>query len=154
MWVDPLARYEGHVEGLTVEEERKAREVFSVYGPQVERSQVAALLRAMGLTPSFLDMRELNKDLHRSSDSSLSFQSFLELYAAQKKPWDSMDEVMLQLSSFDHNGDGTIDSNEMVSALTTLGDTMTDAQCQRLVALADDRGRISIAVLAKWLLSK
>jgi hypothetical protein len=41
----------------------------------------------------------------------------------------------------------------MVSALTTLGDTMTEAQCQTLTVLADEKGRINIVVLAKHLLT-
>merc|ERR1711916_155941 len=126
-WVDPLDALTGTHADLNEQEITKAKQVYLVYSP-VERSHLVWLLRAMDLTPSFLD-----------------------IHAAEKKEWDTMDDVVAQLSSFDHLGDGTIDSNEMVSALTTLGDTMTEAQCQKLVALGDARGRISIVVLAKWL---
>ena len=105
----------------------------------------------MGCTPSFLEMRELHK---RLTQDTYGFQDFLELYAAEKKEWDTMDELMAQLASFDHKNDGTLDSNEMVSALTTLGDTMTEQECQKLLELADDRGKIQIVVLAKYLLTK
>jgi Ca2+-binding EF-hand superfamily protein len=147
--VDPLDQFKGNNAGLSADELKKAKEVFLIYEP-VQMSSLVTLLRAMGLTPSFLDMRELHK---KTSGTELSFQQFLDIYAAEKKEWDSMDEVITQLASFDHNNDGTIDSNEMVSALTTLGDTMTEAQCQKLTVLADEKGRINIVVLAKHLLT-
>jgi Ca2+-binding EF-hand superfamily protein len=127
-----------------------------VYGADesgtVASQQLVALLRAMGQTPSFLDMRELQKKLPAAP--RLSFQQFLDLYAAERRAWDSMEEVMAQLGSFDHKGDGTLDSSEMVSALTTLGDTLSEAQCADLLALADGKGRINIVVLAKCLLAQ
>lgn len=130
--------------------------MFALYGTtedgKMGSQQLVALLRAMGMTPSFLDMRELHKKL--APGASLSFHQFLDLYAAEKKPWDTMDEVMGQLASFDHKGDGTLDSNEMLSAVTTLGDVLSEAQCSALTGLADGKGRVNIVVLAKYLLAQ
>jgi len=155
-WVDPLARFQGNNAALTEAEILQAKKVFAVYGPDesgtVEAHQLVALLRAMGQTPSFLDMRELQKRLPAAP--RLSFQQFLDVYATERKAWDSMEEVMAQLASFDHKGDGTLDSSEMVSALTTLGDVLTEAQCADLLALADQKGRINIVVLSKYLLAQ
>lgn len=117
----------------------------------VASQQLVALLRAMGQTPSFLDMRELQQ---RLPATRLSFQQFLDVYAAERKAWDSMEEVLGQLASFDHKGDGTLDSHEMLSALTTLGDVLSEAQCSDLTTLADGKGRINIVVLSKFLLAQ
>lgn len=154
-WVDPLERWQGRNAALSDDDVLRAKKVFAVYAGSeagVPVNALVTLLRAMGLTPSFLDMRDVHKKL--GTTPSLTFQQFLDVYAAERKVWDTMDDVMNLLKSFDHNGDGTIDSNEMVSALTTLGDTLTEAQCAKLTALADGRGRISTAVLAKYLLAQ
>ena len=152
-WEDPLSQFEGANAELSAEEDKRARQVFLVSKSEgcVDRSALVGLLRAMGLTPSFLEMRELHKTV---MEEQLSFARFTDIYVAEKKAWDSHDEVVAQLASFDHNNDGTIDSNEMVSALTSIGDQMTTAECEQLTHLSDDKGRIRIVVLAKWLLTK
>jgi Ca2+-binding EF-hand superfamily protein len=75
------------------------------------------------------------------------------MVAERGKPKDTLDELVAMLKSFDHKNDGTLDSNELVSALTTLGETMTEAECARLLVLADAKGRINVVVLAQYLLS-
>ncbi len=60
---------------------------------------------------------------------------------------------LLSLTSL-RQGDGTLDSSEMMSALTTLGDVLSEAQCSDLLALADGKGRINIVVLSKYLLAQ
>ncbi len=120
-WVDPLARFQGANAVLSEAEILQAKKVraggvlfsvaslfpsqmFAVYGADdkgsVASQQLMALLRAMGQTPSFLDMRELHKRL--PAEPRLSFQQFLDVYATERKAWDSMEEVMAQLASFDH----------------------------------------------------
>lgn len=155
-WVSPLARWQGKHDALSEAELVHAKKVFAVYAVNedtVPSSKLVLLLRALGLTPSFLDMRELNPKL--PTTGSLTFQQFLDLYVAEKgrAKKDTLDEVVAMLKSFDHKSDGTLDSNELVSALTTLGETMTEAECARLLVLADQKGRINIVVLAQYLLA-
>jgi hypothetical protein len=62
-WVDPLARWEGRSDVLNEGELRRAREAFAVYAGEdlvVPSSKLVLLFRALGLTPSFLDMREVS----------------------------------------------------------------------------------------------
>jgi Ca2+-binding EF-hand superfamily protein len=155
-WVDPLAKWEGSHAGLSADEVLQAKKVFAVYTGEnsttVPISSLVLLLRAMGLAPSFLNMRELNPKL--PPGPSLSFQQFLDVFAGEKtRAKETLDEVVGMLKSFDHKNDGTLDSNELVSALTTLGETMTEQECSRLLVIADNKGRINIVVLAQFLLS-
>lgn len=91
-----------------------------------------------------------------SAKKHWSFQEFLNTYALYIKERDTVEALTAQLKSFDHNNDGTIDSDELTSALTTIGDVMTEEQVKRLVdgVGTTGRGRISIAALAKFLLAE
>lgn len=79
------------------------------------------MLRAMGLTPSYLDLRPLTSQ----AKETVSFQEFLDTYVMYTKAPDTHEALVAQLKSFDHQGDGTLDSDELMSALTTIG--MRDA---------------------------
>lgn len=80
----------------------------------------------------------------------------MDTYALYLKDRDSLDALTTQLKSFDHEGDGTLDSDELTSALTTIGDTMTEDQVKLLIGNvgANNRGKVSIAVLATYLLAE
>ncbi len=154
-WVDPLGGLEGQHAGLSASELLAAKRAFAVYAgneTSVPTSKLVLLLRALGCTPSFLNMRELHAKL--AGGKTMTFQQFLDVYVPEKsRAKDTLDEVVSMLKSFDHKNDGTLDSNELVSALTTLGETMSESECSRLLVLADAKGRINIVVLAQFLLA-
>lgn len=152
---------------------------FSPHLPQVYHvlggKDIGALLRSMGLTPSFLELRPLvggpdakalwpfqarsltlsQMHMHTSVDDSACAQDFVDTFALYLKERDTLDALTTQLKSFDHEGDGMLDSDELTSALTTIGDTMTEDQVRLLIGNVgtSSRGKISIAVLAKYLLA-
>lgn len=156
-WVEPLDKYEGSLDGLSSDEVLRAKKAFlsleeGPNGAAPSMSDVPQLLRMLGQAPSFHELREWGRQ--GELNGQLSLQRFLQIYAAHRRQLDALDDVVVALKSFDHNGDGTMDPNELTSAVTTLGDTLTEEEAAKLTALCDHKGRLSLAVLAKYLVSE
>lgn len=116
-----------------------------------EGREIAKMLRAMGLTPSFLELRPVTV----GSKECFSFQEFLDLYVQySQNPKDTMDSLTALLKAYDHQGDGTVDPDELQSALTSIGDTLTEEEVKGLLeAVGLQGGRLSIDALSKYLLA-
>lgn len=108
--------------------------------------EVGQLLRALGMTPTFVQVREIVREFDKDKSGSLSFDEFLNLYAKYKAPPSTSKELLEAFKVFDTNGDGSISAKELSEALTTLGDPLPEVQVKELIKTLDKNGNGKVSI--------
>ncbi len=69
---------------------RLLAEAFMLYDTsgdeKLDMKEVGQLLRALGMTPTHLQVREIVREFDKNKNGVLDFQEFLDLYAKHKQP--------------------------------------------------------------------
>ncbi len=61
---------------------------------KLDMKEVGQLLRALGMTPTHLEVREIVREFDKDKNGVLSFKEFLDLYAKHKKPAAAAKELL------------------------------------------------------------
>ncbi len=127
-----------------------AAEAFMLYDTsgdeKLELKEVGQLLRALGMTPTHLQVRDIVREHDKDKNGVLDFGEFLELYAKHKQPAAAAKELLEAFKVFDKKGTGTIAAADLSEALTTLGDPLPQVQVKELVAALDTKGTGQISI--------
>merc|ERR1711991_275910 len=146
--------------GLNDEEFAAAKEAFMIYDKDgsdtLDVRETGQLLRALGMTPTHIQVREIVREFDADKSGTLSFDEFLNLYAKYKAPPSSSKELLEAFKVFDINGDGSISASELSEALTTLGDPLPEVQVKELIKTLDKNGngKIEIAEFVAFLVKE
>jgi len=90
------------------------------------------------VTSRELDDMMTEVDEYRSG--SIGFVEFLTMMARKMKNVDPEEETRQAFASFDEDGNGFISSVELKEVLTKLGDTISEADADRLIRQVDSDG--------------
>lgn len=104
------------------------------------RSQeIGDVLRAVGQYPTKDEEKKLLKD-HTDGKvvSSKQFYAMVKAHQSANENWE--DELREAFNHFDEDGSGTIDTKEIVHAMTKIGQKLTEKQAQEFVREADVDG--------------
>jgi Ca2+-binding EF-hand superfamily protein len=118
------------------------RDVFSLYdrtgAGSVQPALLGDLLRAAGHNPTQAEVREIVAGLCGAPVDFATFQSaaagFSAAGAAGARSPATHDEMLLGFQVFDKDMSGTLPSEDLVSVLTTVGESMTPAEVRELLA--------------------
>merc|ERR1739848_241997 len=136
--------------------EQAAKEAFMLYDTsgdeKLDVKEIGQLLRALGMTPTHLQVRDIVREFDKDKNGTIEFNEFLDLYAAHKAPAASSKELLEAFAVFDKQGTGSINVSDLTEALTTLGDPMPEVQVKELIAtLNPTDGKISIEEFVAFL---
>ena len=143
---------------LTEEQILEFKDAFSLFDEigdgKVEKSRVPDILRSVGLNPLKQDLDKVEKDLKSIKDKRIAFEEFLPIYVPlAKKETGSAEEFVEALRMFDRDGNGRISAAELRRMLTALGDKLTEAQADVIIALQDKKGFVDYEKLVQDVLS-
>merc|ERR1711959_389128 len=102
--------------------------------PKLDVKEIGQLLRALGMTPTHLQVRDIVREFDKDKNGTIEFNEFLDFYAAHKAPAASSKELLEAFAVFDKQGTGSINVSDLTEALTTLGDPMPEVQVKELIA--------------------
>lgn len=143
---------------LTEEQLLEFKDAFSLFDQvgdgKVDKSQVPGLLRSVGLNPLKQDLDKVKENLKSMREKRVTFEEFLPIYVTlAKKQAGSAEEFTEALKMFDRDGNGYISSAELRRMLTALGDKLTEAQAEHIVAMFETKGMIDYEKLVQEVLS-
>eukprot|EP00999_Lentomonas_sp_LEN2_P000875 NODE_1875_length_707_cov_155.775862_g1825_i0.p1 GENE.NODE_1875_length_707_cov_155.775862_g1825_i0~~NODE_1875_length_707_cov_155.775862_g1825_i0.p1 ORF type:complete len:156 (+),score=37.38 NODE_1875_length_707_cov_155.775862_g1825_i0:178-645(+) len=121
------------------------REVFGFFekaNNQMPLTDLGTAMRALNLNPSNKQLEEYSGELNNGS-GMLDFGKFQEYMLVQlEQEKDSREMLVNALRVFDKEGDGYIQTAELKSVMTTMGEKYTAQEFDELVKNVDRGGKI------------
>jgi len=92
-------------------------------------ADMGKVLRSIGQNPTQTELAALCEEVDKDKSGTIEFDEFVDLMARTNKTQDDMDkEIIAAFRSFDVDGSGYLDREELVEALTTMGDGPVDEE--------------------------
>lgn len=125
---------------------------------KVDASNLGDLLRSLDLRPTNAII-EKNGGTKRRGEKKLTLEEFLPIYSQVKKEKESgaYEDFIEGLKVYDKNENGSMMEAELAHVLLSLGEKLTDAECEELFssvqAQTDDDGFIKYEPFVKKLMT-
>jgi len=134
------------------------KEIFSIFDSigdgMISQSELGDALRALEQNPTEAEVRKHLEQF--KPNERLSFEQFVPILQsiAKNKSKHKFDDFVEGLRHFDDEMTGQINGGALRRVLTQLGEPMTDAQVEDLLAgMEDDHGMVNYEELVKSVLS-
>jgi len=140
------------VEMLSADQQLRLRRAFNQFDSDasgfITSKEMLQVLRLLGSNPTQAEFGEILKAIDRNNDGVVDFREFAQVWwkREQEKIEENFEmELRLAFAIFEHDDSGYITAQELREKLTTLGERMTDAEVDELLAEcdSDSNGRIS-----------
>ena len=138
----------------------EVKDLFDFYDKNrdgvLSQAEIASVLRALGANPSEAEVRELVRKYDTSGRESLNFQDFTMIYREATASPISQRELATYFKFFDKDGSGRIDRDEFKSAMTSLGERLSEDEINTILEDADlnGNGELELEEFARMLLAK
>mmetsp|Transcript_13242 Transcript_13242/g.31202 ORF Transcript_13242/g.31202 Transcript_13242/m.31202 type:complete len:196 (-) Transcript_13242:18-605(-) len=116
--------------------------LFNHLSGSIPIAEMGTVLRSLGQNPTVTELAALCEEVDKDKSGTIEFDEFIDLMARTNKTQDDMDkEIMEAFRSFDVDGSGYLDREELIEALTTMGDGPVDEETvNEWIAEADTDG--------------
>merc|ERR1711981_430028 len=116
---------------------------------------MGTVLRSLGQNPTEAELAALMEEVDKDKSGTVEFEEFVDLMSRTNKTKEQMEEeIKNAFLTFDADGSGFIDRQELVEALTTMGDPVDEETINGMIAEADldGGGKINYAEFTKIML--
>lgn len=122
---------------------REATEAFGYYDVnedgKIAVKEIDQVMKAVGQYPTMEDLKKLVKE--HTNNKEVTLKGFLNMVRAhQSSNANWKEELQEAFNHFDEDKSGTIDTQEIVHAMTRIGQKLTQKQAKDFVAAADADG--------------
>lgn len=139
---------------LSEEQIAEYQETFNLFDNRgdgkIFAHQLGEVLRAMGQNPTEAEVRKCG--YHNEPDTRISFETYLPILQTidKNKDCSRLEDFIDGFRVFDKEQNGTINSAEMRHLLTTLGERLSEEECECLLnGLEDNQGNIQYEEFCK-----
>merc|ERR550519_476630 len=110
----------------------------------------------MGMKPTEVELQDMVNEVDVDHDGSVNFKEFLDMMTKSTESVNSQADIREAFKVFDKNGDGFISETELRHVMISLGENLTEADIQSMMAEADlDKdGQVNYEEFLKMMQSK
>merc|ERR1719262_345037 len=128
--------------GVTLDEVEEMKETFDLFDTdgsgRVAARDLKASLQTLGLASSAI--QQVTSDIDRLNLDFLHFEDFMDVMTSELVCKDRLIDIHKVFQLFDVDGSGYIDSSRLSVVAQDLGERLTKAQVQDMIARADSDG--------------
>lgn len=145
---------------LTEEQIAEFKEAFSLYDKDgngsITTKELGTVMRSLGQNPTETELQEMINEVDADGNGTIDFPEFLTMVERKMKDTDKEEEIREAFRVFDKDGNGYINAAELKHVMTNLGENMTDAEIDSMIAEADldVDGQVSYEEFVKMMISK
>ena len=113
-------------------------------------------MRSLGQQVTENDLKAMINEVDADGSGALDFAEFLTMMARKMRGVDVLDEINSAFASFDKDGSGTIDKDELEGILNSIDEKLSPADIQQMIKEADvdGDGQINYSEFANMLIQK
>merc|ERR1711998_436980 len=124
---------------FTDEQKKEFRKNFNLFDKKrtgaIPIADMGTVLRSLGQNPTEAELAALVEEVDKDKSGTIEF---VDLMARTNKTQEQMEEeIKNAFLSFDADGSGFIDREELVNVLTTMGDPVDEETINGMIAEAD-----------------
>ncbi|XP_061172569.1 calmodulin-beta-like [Saccostrea echinata] len=130
---------------LDADKLQEARAVFKDFDRDgngfIDESELGTALRRLRLNPTLKEIRSMIEEVDRDNNHKIDFNEFLHFVKiTYKHPEELRCHLMEAFKVFDKNGDGFITFMELKSAMTEMGECLSEQEFKEMIRTADLNG--------------
>lgn len=100
-------------------------------------NELGAMMRSIGQNPTDIELKEMIEEVDQDKDYEIDFNEFVTMMMKSIHDLDSEEKTMEAFRVFDRDGSGVIRVSELKSIMMQLGSTITEAEADDLLQLAN-----------------
>ncbi|MCJ1440326.1 MAG: hypothetical protein MMC23_000809 [Stictis urceolatum] len=134
-----------HIEQLSEEEIASYKETFSIFDKDgngtISAEELGEIMRSLGQHPTDSELRDIVDEADIDGNGTIDFNEFLHLMARPlPSAIDPNEEIKKAFEVFDRDGSGQISKAELQDVMKSIGEKLTDAEIDEMMAQADEDG--------------
>ena len=128
----------------TIAEYQEAFALFDKDGNgHIEAKELAAVLTALGQSPSEEDIAKMIAEVDADANGSLEFPEFLQMMSSRMNTKNNDEEIQEAFKVFDLDGSGFITATTLGKAMKSLNEKFEPAELDQLVKITGTDGKVS-----------
>ena len=145
---------------LTEEQIAEFKEAFSLFDKDgdgtITTKELGTVMRSLGQNPTETELQEMINEVDADGNGTIDFPEFLVMMERKMKDTDSEEEIKEAFRVFDKDGNGFISAAELKHVMTNLGEILSDAEIDTMIAEADldVDGQVNYEEFVKMMASK
>merc|ERR1711871_1757640 len=145
---------------FTDDQKKEFRKNFNLFDKKrtgsIPIADMGTVLRSLCQNPTEAELSALIEEVDKDKSGTIEFDEFVDLMSRTNKTEDAMrEEIENAFLTFDADGSGFIDREELVNVLTTMGDPVDEETINGMIAEADldGDGKINYAEFTNIMLA-
>jgi len=126
---------------LSEDEIKAFKDVFALFDKDasgtITAHELGEIMRSLGQNPSDSELQDMINEVDIDHSGSIDFEEFLKMMSTTVKAHHFADETRAAFNVFDKDGSGTISAEELRQVMKSLGENLTDAEIDEMIAEAD-----------------
>lgn len=106
----------------------------------ISKENLEQVIRSLKRNVSEIEIHDLIQEVDTNENGQIELSEFISFMEHEYKRRNINDEVMKTFQSFDVDNSGYITADNLMVALTRLGDKPSEAEIQRMISVADIKG--------------
>jgi calmodulin len=128
----------------TIAEYQEAFALFDKDGNgHIEAKELAAVLTALGQSPSEEDIAKMIAEVDADANGSLEFPEFLQMMSSRMNVKNNDEEIQEAFKVFDLDGSGFITATTLGKAMKSLNEKFEPAELDQLIKITGTDGKVS-----------
>jgi len=136
------------------------KEGFSLFDKDgsgtISTKELGTVMKSLGQNPTEAELQEMITEVDANGSGTVGFPEFLVMMAPKMKDTDSEEDLREAFRIFDKDGNGFITHAELKHVMNNLGERLSDADVDQMIAEADidSNGNVNYQEFVSMTMSK